>query len=73
LPQPSLDPSTLSSSAASLGPSTTTVPVRSQTGLRSSTVTHDDGKWHTSYPAWNETLLGRRSRDWPRPRPRLIV
>lgn len=59
-PQSSLGPSTLSSFTATLGPSITTVPVPSQTGLSSSTVTHDDGKWHTSYPAWNGTLLGRR-------------
>jgi hypothetical protein len=50
----------LTSVTTSLGPSTTTVPVPSQTGFSSSTVTHNDGKWHTSYPAWNGTLLGRR-------------
>lgn len=48
---------TTASFAASLSPSTTAAP--SQTGFGSGTTAHDDGKWHTSYPAWSGTLLGR--------------
>jgi hypothetical protein len=38
------------------------------TGFSSSTTTHDDGKWHKSYPSWNGSLRRRGSRNWPRSR-----
>ncbi|KAK4126626.1 hypothetical protein N657DRAFT_569081 [Parathielavia appendiculata] len=50
----------------SSAPSSTTAPL--QTGLTTSTRTHDNSQWHTSYPSWNGTLLHRESRGWRKPR-----
>ncbi|KAK0629697.1 hypothetical protein B0T17DRAFT_615441 [Bombardia bombarda] len=33
----------------------------------STSTTHDDGMWHTTYPAWNGTILAGRA-QWFRPR-----
>ncbi|AEO66651.1 uncharacterized protein THITE_2114879 [Thermothielavioides terrestris NRRL 8126] len=45
------------------------IPVPLATGYSSSSSkTYDNGAWHTSYPAWNQTLPRRASRNWLRPR-----
>jgi len=56
-------------------PSLTSVAIPLQTGVFStttgtttSTTTHDNGMWHTTYPAWNGTVWRRGSKNVPRPR-----
>ena len=61
-------PPTAPSPSGSVTTSFTSIAIALQTGISSSTTTYDDGKWHTSYPAWNGTLPRRGPRNWPRPR-----
>ncbi|KAK4176002.1 hypothetical protein QBC36DRAFT_15781 [Triangularia setosa] len=41
---------------------TTPIVAAPETSLSSSTI-YDDGKWHTTYPAWNGTLTRRSNRS----------
>ena len=61
-------PPSAPSPSGSVTTSFTSIAIPLQTGVSSTTTTYDDGKWHTSYPAWNGTLPRRGSRNWPRPR-----
>jgi hypothetical protein len=60
--------STSMTKPSSVTPSITGIPL--QTGFSSTltATTHDDGKWHTSYPSWNGTVLRRGSRNGLRSR-----
>jgi hypothetical protein len=42
-------------------PTTTAMPL--VTALSTSSSTFDDGMWHTTYPAWNGTMLRRYARS----------
>ncbi|KAB5554626.1 hypothetical protein GE09DRAFT_134060 [Coniochaeta sp. 2T2.1] len=59
----SLQTATMQSGSTTLFPTTTTGTTTTFSPLSTSSRTFDNGQWHTTYPAWNGTMIRRFSRS----------